>query len=482
MPRELARAVLVVCGFLVGTLAVADIEDAVPIAQAARGRIPFDAEVRVDVGGFAGHLDIRVGRTDELLFGAVLENDRARELPVVVSTDGQAFFVRPSEGFEAERIELQIVVPAGTGVDIEASESTGSISGTAGAVTLRGNALETTLRTIESLDAEIEGGALALNGVAGDVVLKGVDLTVTGGGIEGDLRVSVERSEADLERVSGRMSGSLEDSEWAIADVRGGMELEVGGGGLDVAELLKGGVFRMDGAYLRVTQSSGEIDVQTDDELVLEDNEAAVHVDSFGGSVGAVRQTGLIEIVTDGTTVQLEEISGPLRVKGERLKLGMTGVSGETILILRNSEVTADGISAPLEIYNEFGDLRLANVSEDAKLETRDGSIYLEAVSGPLQIDADGETVEVGWTSISREKDTRIANAGGDVVLYIPRQGGGSFRAVTKYGRIESTRGDIKIDPEGTRAVGILNRQRVPTLTVECEGDVRIEDARSGGG
>ena len=450
------------------------------LAETASGRVPLESESSIEIRGFHVHVQVRIGKTQELLFGAITEGDRKTERSVRLSSDGSIFYLQPAPGDEVVPHDLQVVVPAELAVSLFLEDAVVDVSTVGGEVFLKGKDLDITARNLKDrLVADIDSSKMNLNGIGSDVEIDGSDLILRGGRIEGDLGLDLTRSDIELEQISGSLRANLTESELVVATVRGLVDLEADGGGVDAAELTLGGLFRMERAYLRISGSRGDLTIESDDELTLEDNEAAAHVDSFGGSVRVLNQKGLIEIKTDGTTTVLEQIDAPLRVQGDDLRLDLKNLSSETILILSHSTVTAEGVSGPLEIHNDYGELTLSNTSKHVAIKMVEGDVTVLQASGSLDIETDGEMLEVGWSSISRDRETTLVNKGGDVILHLPKQGGGMLSARSDYGRIECDRDDIVVSPDGDSARGLVNRQRSPNIKIEAKGDIRILDATS---
>ena len=474
------RLVRLLCLLLLCAVPASAADPPQVVAETPSGRVSLEAERSLDIRGFHGHVLVRIGKTPELLFGAVTEGDRKTERSVQLSTDGSTFYLQPLPGDDVVPHDLQVVVPADLALTLLLEDSVVEVSGLGGEVRLEGRALDVTARNLgDRLIVDLDASKMKINGINGDAEFEGSGLILRGGRIEGDLELNLSESDIEIEEITGGLRANLTDTELVVSDVRGPVDVTSDGGGIDAAEFGVGGLFRMERAYLRISGSRGDLTIETDDELTLEDNEAAAHVDSFGGSVRVLNQKGLIEIKTDGTTIVMEQIDAPLRVQGDDLRLDLKKLASETILVFSHSTVTADGISGPLEIHNDYGDLVLSNTSNHVAVRMVEGDVSVLQASGSLDIETDGAMLEVGWSSMSRDRETNLVNKGGDVVVHLPGQGGGMLSARSDYGRVECDRDDIVVSPDGDSARGLVNRQRSPNIKIEAKGDIRILDAVS---
>jgi len=225
---------------------------------------------------------------------------------------------------------------------------------------------------------------------------------------------------------------------------------------------------------VRLRECKGELTIETDDEVQFNETEASLHVNNWGGSVRGSGNTGLVEIKTEGAQVLVEKIQGPLRVQGDRLELSASEVAGEVLVYVTSSTVEVDGAAAGTVVENEFGDVTVRRSKQEVRVTSRNGDVRVLEHNGTVEVDAEGPAVEVSWSSVGRDKDSRIENASGDVTLRFPPNGSCRIEARSNFGRIETDLPDVRISDDGNAAAGMLGRGTRPTVHVLSEGDLYL--------
>ncbi len=115
----------------------------------------------------------------------------------------------------------------------------------------------------------------------------------------------------------------------------------------------------------------------------------------------------------------------------------------------------------------------MSNASRDVSIQARGGTLQVTELRGSIEIDADVESVEVGWATLFPGKDSSVKNANGRVEMRFPPNAGVQMWAETKFGRIESSLPGLKVDDGATSAKGMVGVGNNKTnVRIEAGGDI----------
>lgn len=482
MTRTVRVRILVHVAILTLILVGSDVAaEATLIAVEGNGRLPLEGERTLALEGLSGTIGVRIGKPGEIRFVSVAGDDRDVEVPLEVWQDGRAIRVRMPADAAPDPIRFEATVPPGVGVEI------------------RDCGPEVTIANVEG-DLDVTGSGVGLQavGIGGAVRLELVDATLRLEVTAGDLDLDLERVEGIVTRSTGTVVAIIRESRIEIAGVGGELELDAGrselrvgkirgqaritarGGKLALDTVDGGGTLQLEDTPLTLTAIQGDVEIETDADIRFEDCKAQLHINSYGGSVRGVGNEGLIEVKTDGSTVDLENVDGPVRVEGDSLQVRLTQITGEVQAFTTSSELVLERLSAVARIEVEYGDVTASRITGKLDVVSRDGNVKVSDQVGPVVLSADGDEVEVGWTSMAWSDDSRIENERGDVTVFLPKQGGCSVSATSKYGGVESAIDEVEVSGDGSSAAGVLGRKTRPRLDIFAAGVIRLLPATGG--
>jgi hypothetical protein len=456
MARSVAVRVFVAAQALAVAACVLSRAEPVTIAQEASGSLELDGETRLRVERLRGVVQVKLGEEEQLRFLSTAMGQPERELPVSLTLDGGTLALRAVDGAEELPRTLWVSVPAGLSVELLLEETKVITGGLRDGLTVEGEKLDFYGKGIGGrLEIDLVGGIVRAIDTGGDATVHGGGLTAELSGVEGSLDLHLTDSQVMLNRVHGTTDAELEGSTL-------------------VAREIDGGDLRLTGTPLQLEGSSGNILVETDSEVHLEENEASMRVDGHEASIFGSGIRGSLHVSTYRAEVSLDTVAAPLRIDGDGLDVQVAGVEDDLTLQLTASTVNVERADGPVTVHNDFGDVHLRDTKGATVVKSRDGNVTVRDARGTVEIDADGERVEVAWVSMPTRGDSSIKNERGDVSVWFTGGGGCLLRAVTRFGKIESDRRDVRVSDDGESATGYIKRKRRPTLLIDSGGDIYL--------
>jgi len=447
------------------------------LASEGAGTVPVEQERWLSVEGFRGDLYLRAGAEREVRYMATRPGEHDALLDAEVWLDGSSLVLRPPAGADEPRT-LEVAVPASMGVRVAASGVRVTVNGLRDELSVAGDDLTLDLRGLAGpVSLDLQGGAVSGTNLQGDVTLRG-------GGFEADLRqvlgfvdAGVANANVRLERGGGGAEADVDGGGLVVEGLAGRLTLRASNAQVRLQGLESGARLELEGAPLAISSSKGDIEIETDAEVQFNAMAASLHVNSWGGAIRGSGNEGLIEVRTDGAQVQVDKIVGPMRVQGDRLDVRLADISGELGIYTTTSRVAVDGAGADVTIENEFGDVSVRRAAGNVSVTARDGDVTLSELSGAVELWAESARVEVGWVSLRPDKDSRIENVRGDVIASFPPRGGASVEARSNFGRVESELPDVRVLDDGGAAAGTIGNRARPRVTILAEGSVKIRGA-----
>lgn len=140
------------------------------------------------------------------------------------------------------------------------------------------------------VSVEDRDGNVKINSQHGDVSLENIN---------GNAQLSLERSSAKIEEVSGDVQITGRLNEVSVTDVKGALQLDGEfGESVKLARIARNVTFKSSRTDLEFSRIDGELDLDSDD-------------------LHAQQLTGPVHLVTRSKQINLEEVSGDLRVQNE---------------------------------------------------------------------------------------------------------------------------------------------------------------------
>jgi len=462
---------LVVAGAFIGTTSGEDLL----LGEEAGAAVAVEGERRLIVEGIHGEILVRGEPTDELRFVSSVPGGDDVRIPVALWTDQTSFRITPTTGTEARARKLEIGIPAEMYLRIRTTEGTVRIAAVDGDVEIEGRKLLVVARQLGSgLDVQMEEGDIHVEGVAADVTIRGkigeADIRQVGGLVIGELH----GGRASFSRLAGGADLNLQDCNTLVSSVGSELRLEASGGEAEIEGLSNGGRIKLMGTPIGVSDSEGNIEIESDALVRFHDNTAAIRVINFAAAVRGASNGGPVSVEAHGGPVNLESIVGTVRVEGDDLEVSLEGIQGDLAIHTTSSSVEISHAEGPVRVENEYGDVTVTGSEGKVTVISREGDVRLSELRGPVDVDADAPLVEVAWKSLGVDGDSVIQNEGGDVVVRFPARAGCVIDASSGFGRIESNLPGVAVSDDGGRASGMLNRRGRPRVKVRSEGSLRM--------
>jgi hypothetical protein len=242
-----------------------------------------------------------------------------------------------------------------------------------------------------------------------------------------------------------------------------------------LADALDGeSVLRLKRTPAEIRGNSADVDVETDADLKFSNLGGPLHVDSYGGAVVGSEARSLVEVRSQGPTVSISGVDGPLLLQGNGLAARLKGVRSETWVYVVASDVSIEDASGPLTIENDAGSIAVVRASGPLEVTGRRCGIRIEELSGTLQLETDAPEARVGWSAFPKEGESVVRNAGGGVVATFPATGACRVEARTTFGRVESEVPGVVADDLGNSAAGDVGGPGPAVIRILASGEVRL--------
>jgi hypothetical protein len=249
---------------------------------------------------------------------------------------------------------------------------------------------------------------------------------------------------------------------------------EVNRGRLELGGLHGGAELRLSETPLTMSEVNGSINLETDSDVQFRDSKGNLTMNGYGGGLRGKNYVGQVQVSTDGAVVHLEGIQGAVTVEGQDLRVRVKEIQKEFFLRTAMTELYAEKLGGSVDVENEFGDLSIVGAKGPVKVRSRDGEVRLQDIEGAVDLEADGLEVEVVWTQIGGEQDSKVTNKRGNVQIGVPISGRCSLEAVARSGKIESRLAEVQVADDGHSARAVLGGAAKPVIRVESGGDLSI--------
>ena len=451
-------------------------QDAVLFEEAATGILELAGHSSLDIRDFAGTVFVRAGKKGELRYSAATRTARRSAHPVALWLRGGTILFRPVAGQESHELILEISISEGVRLNIDKRGGKVQVASVLADVSVKAAESEVDIRGAgESVSVELEGGTLRLENLAGVSTVSGekiaaVDLVRLTGGISLSLsestikassvstfEIDLYTSTLEMTGSGGWISGDAVDSRITLNSARGG------------------GSLRLENTPLTLEQSRGSFTIETDAEFTFRGLAGTLNVTGFGGDVVGVGHSGDVTVENRDARVSLTNIGGPVVLKGDALNVELAQLQNSVKMELVGSEVLAEGVKGGLDLRNEFGDVFVRAVEGLTKIVSSNGSVIAEKLSGSAEIEAAGPEVRVGWSTLGRDRDSRIENTAGDIYVIFPSGVGAKVEA--EADSIESDLQELRIGENGRFANGLLGYAQTPTVNLHAAGLLVISAA-----
>lgn len=480
--RGAAVALLAVAGALAPCAARPSWDgSARPVAEGAEAVVASGGKARLRIEGISGIVEVSAGAPGEVRVRSAYGGRRARPLPVVVTEEGADLVIRPPAGGRSAPRRLEVLVPERLAVRVSAADARVLVRGISGEFRAEGRGLAVEAEELGgSLAVDLEKGSLAAGALGGGVQVTGADATVRVDGVAGDADVRLlGASHVTVSGVEGSLNVDVEEAVLTVRGVEGRADLRQRGGRASIEGLRRGGRLLLHGASVLLARSEGEIVLEGDGDLRVEDLDASLRVEMVGGSLaGSGLRAGASIRGSGPARVDLAGVSGAIVVEGPAVAASIREAFSTVEIRTTDADVDVEGVSAPVAIRSEGGDVAGRRLTGGVSVSAAGGSVALEGVIGPVQVEADGPSVRVAWVSNSAQADSRIRNAGGGVDVVFGLAGSCRVEAESSEGAVESDLRGVLVLEGGASAAGAVGEGGGPAVRVLARDDVRLYGGR----
>lgn len=443
------------------------------LAEEAAGVVEVSSETRLVISGFSGRINVRAGKAGELRFMSAALGAPQKRMPVRLWLDDGVFRIEPPNPEAGAGRILEVLVPEQLRPVIRASDTRVGLTGLRYGAEVAGARLEVEARGMAgSVNLDLETSRLQVDTLDGDLAVHGKGIEGRIARVSGASDLGIAASSLEL-LVLGALDADLAETKATLTGASGPVRLRASGGRVEFTSALAGGEFHLTRTPFALQKSKGDFVIESDGDVRFAENEAALHINGFGATVRGGGNQGLVEVLIDNGIVALERIGGAVRVQGQRLDVNLKSISGEVFTDLQDSTLVLDNPAASVSLVAEGGSTTVSNASRDVSVRARGGTLRITDLRGSIEIDADVDSIEVGWATLFPAKDSSVKNANGRVEMRFPPNAGLQVWAESKFGRIESSLPGLKVDEGATSAKGVVGVGNNKTnVRIEAGGDI----------
>jgi len=466
---------------MVGAVAVSSVAAAAghapptgdPFSTESAVLVPLEDVSAISIVGIRGQILISTREKRELQVISRALGAEGAELPVGIWVDGGRLIVAPVPGDRGGPRVLDVEVPKGLTIAVDAADSEIGIASEGGTVDLRGDNVRASVQAIGgSVTADLLAGTLnvrnsrdatlrlrataaTIEAMSGSVTVRATGGTVTVATGVGSTEVESEDSKLSFDGLLGPLHVTAQKGEAKIAGIKGGAELA------------------LVGTPLRMKEGKGNIVVTSDTPVIFEAMAASMHFDMDGGSLHGKGNEGILELRGRNTELNVESITGGMRVQGDGLTVKIVDVGGELQVEAVVSNVVVDR-AANVVLKVDRGNVTLQRATGTVQANVVGGDVRIIDVSGSVNLELDSGEGEVSWASLSGEKDSNLVSKNGNLTVRFPVSGGCRVEAKSKDGRIDSDLPTVRVLEGSDEAQGPVNSGYRPIVRITATGDIHL--------
>ena len=434
--------------------------------------VPIEDISAVWIVGIRGQLSISTRETRELQVISLAPGAEGAELPVGIWRDGGRLIVAPAPGDRSGPRVLGVEVPKGFSIAVDAVDSDVVILSEGGTIDLRGDhvratiqspgasvvadVLAGTLNVSDSKDANVRVRATAttISRMSGSVTVRATGGAVTVADGTGSTDVESVDTKLSFDGLSGPLDVDAQKGEAKVSGIKGGAEL------------------RLAGTPLELKEGKGNVVVASDTTVLFEAMAASMHFDMDGGSLHGRGNEGILELRGRNTELNVETITGGMRVQGNGLSVKIVEVGGELQLEAASSNIVVDRAGSVV-LRLDGGSVMLQRATGAVQANVTGGDARILDASGPVNLELDRGDGEVSFTSFTGDKDSSLA-ANGNLTVRFPPAGGCRVEAKSKDGRIDSDLPTVRVLEGSNEAQGPVNSGYRPIIKITASGDIHL--------
>jgi len=456
-------------------------EEPLLLTEDSGALLELDGETRLVVEGLQGTIGVRAGLPGEIRFEARTRDNRRDPRIVGLWADGPTLRIGPVEGDDGAGTLIEITVPEGFDVQVEAVDSLLKTSALSGGFRVGGTNVDLSARGMKgTIDVDVHGGKIFVSGTEEALTIEGRELNIVVEYARAPVYLAVVESVIELSGSRDATEGEIEKTTLEAVGLEGPVNLAAIESEVSLDRATLDGTLDLEQTPLVLSQTTGTLEVRTDATVQFTGHDGGLKIEGYGAAVRGSGGEGVLEIATDGAEVRLEQIASQIQVRGQDLDLQMLNCNGDATVETTGSRIVVKKAGGALVLHNEFGDIEVSEAAGAVDIASRDGDVFLTGLKAALNLKAEGGEVEVGWVSMAKPEDCTIEGTGGDVRVVLPGAVNVRLDAEARHGQIETDLPGIEVSGDGHSASGIVGRGRGspqakrPTVRVRSGGDLYL--------
>ena len=435
--------------------------------------VPIDDQSALSIVGIRGLVTISMRDARELQVISLVPGVGGAELPVGIWQEGAKLIVAPVPGDPGRERRLDIEVPRGFAISVDAADSDVQIASEGGSVELSGDNVRALVQAIGgSVTTELLAGTLSVtNSKDATVRVRGTATTI--GAMAGSVNVRATGGTLKVAEVDGSTDVDSEDCTLVFSELSGPLHVKAQKGQATVAGIKAGAELALAGTPLQLKAGKGNITVTSDATVVFEAMAASMHFDMFGGSLKGKGNDGILELRGRNTELNVESITGGMRVQGDGITTRIVDVGEELQLDTTSSDIVVDRAERVV-LKADGGNVTIQRATGAVSAKVVGADVHILDGSGSVNLELERGDGEVSWTSFSGDKDSILANKNGNLTVRFPASGGCRVEAKSKDGRIDSDLPTVRVMDDETEAQGPVNGGYRPIVHINATGDIHL--------
>ena len=451
-----------------------------PFAIESTALVPLDDELSISIVGIHGQITVSTRAERELRVVSRAPGSQGADLPVGIWQVGSKMIVAPAPGDPNGARMLNVEVPKGFLISVDAVDSDVVIQSEGGDIELRGTNVRASIQAVGgSTTADLTGGKLTVNeSMDATVRVRGTATTISA--ISGNVNVRATGGRIALAKIEGPTDIESDGSTLVFDGLSGSLHVKAQKGDATVVGSIGGAELELSGTPLRLKDGTGDLTVSSDATVDFATMAALMHFDMHGGSLRGKGNAGILEVRARNTEVNVQSILEGMRLEGDGLKAQIVEVGGELHVETTVSDIFVDRVASVI-LKVDGGNVTIQRAAGPVQATVVGADIHILDGSGPVTLDADRGEAEVAWASMGGGKDSNLTNKGGSLTVRIPGSGWCQVDAKSTFGRIDSDIPTVKVTDDLTEARGPVNSGSRPTIRIVANGDIHILGAEKVG-
>lgn len=199
------------------------------------------------------------------------------------------------------------------------------------------------------------------------------------------------------------------------------------------------------GRSVKVQNSHGDVTAkQIGGDLYVNNSFASIYVEGVNGkadiydrnsSVTVRKVEGNLTLENSFGSVKVEEVKCDSKILNNNGRIEADKIDGNLIVDSKFCQIDINGVKGNLEVKGNNGSMVLDTVEGDVKADNKFGSIELANANKYVELKTKNGSINYKSNKII-EKGVQLENEYGNIVLEVPKDQQGQFKASTRYGKI----------------------------------------------